>query len=97
MVCSVDGSEVVLFMLKCPAGYRLTANRVMLCARNQFLLENMRDMMVYEYNEILAGSGSADIVREKVKPVESRIGSIMEWYDTNFKIDYSMHYLYSDS
>ncbi len=42
---------------------RLTPNTVMLCVRNMFLLENMRDIMPYEYNSILASSGCVGIIK----------------------------------
>ena len=54
--------EVVLWMEKC-APERLTANTVMLCTRNIFVLENMRDIFIDEYVAILKGSGNAGIVR----------------------------------
>jgi len=38
-----ESNEVVLWMEKCTPE-RLTANKVMLCTRNIFLLENMRDI-----------------------------------------------------
>lgn len=55
-------NEVVLFMSKC-APERLTANRIMLCTRNIFLMENMRDIFPEEYHTIIRGSGSAGIVK----------------------------------
>lgn len=55
-------SEVVLWMNGCDPS-RLTANKVMLCTRNIFLLENMRDIFPYEYNEIIQDSGKAGIVK----------------------------------
>ncbi len=42
---------------------RLTANKVMLCTRNIFLLENMRDIFPDEYHAIIQSSGSAGIVK----------------------------------
>ncbi len=54
--------EVVLWMEQC-APERLTPNTVMLCVRNMFLLENMRDIMPYEYNSILASSGCVGIIK----------------------------------
>jgi hypothetical protein len=57
-----ESSEVVLWMEKC-APERLTANKVMLCTRNIFLLENMRDIFVDEYVAILKGSGNAGIIK----------------------------------
>lgn len=42
---------------------RLTANKVMLCTRNIFLLENIRDIFPYEYNAIIQGSGNAGIIK----------------------------------
>lgn len=55
-------SEVVLWMEKC-APERLTANKVMLCTRNIFLLENMRDIFIDEYVAILKNSGNAGIIK----------------------------------
>lgn len=55
--------EVILGMKDCDPK-RLTPNKVMLCARCIFLLENMRDILPYEYNNILAGSNFAGIIRE---------------------------------
>ncbi|VVB94928.1 Uncharacterised protein [uncultured archaeon] len=57
-----ESNEVVLWMEKC-APERLTANKVMLCTRNIFLLENMRDIFIDEYNAILQSSGNAGIVK----------------------------------
>lgn len=57
-----ESSEVVLWMENC-APERLTANKVMLCTRNIFLLENMRDLVPEEYHAIIEGSNSAGIVR----------------------------------
>lgn len=58
----MNANEVVLFMNKCSPS-RLTPNRVMLCTRNVFLLENMRDIFPEEYNTILQSSGSAGIIK----------------------------------
>ena len=55
-------SEVVLWMEQC-APERLTANKVMLCTRNIFLLENMRDIFIDEYEAILKDSGNAGIIK----------------------------------
>ena len=55
-------SEVVLWMEQC-APERLTANKVMLCTRNIFLLENMRDIFIDEYVAILKDSGNAGIIK----------------------------------
>jgi len=55
-------SEVVLWMEQC-APERLTANKVMLCTRNIFLLENMRDIFINEYVAILKDSGNAGIIK----------------------------------
>ncbi len=55
-------NEVVLWMEEC-VPEKLTANKVMLCTRNIFLLENMRDIFPYEYNAIIQGSGSAGIIK----------------------------------
>jgi hypothetical protein len=57
-----ESNEVVLWMEKC-APERLTANKVMLCARNIFLLENMRDIFPEEYQAIIQNSSSAEIVK----------------------------------
>ncbi len=57
-----ESNEVVLWMENC-APERLTANKVMLCTRNIFLLENMRDIFIDEYNAILQSSGNAGIVK----------------------------------
>lgn len=54
--------EIILFMKYCHDD-RLVANKTMLIVRNIFLLENMRDIREYEYNEILLGSGSAGIIK----------------------------------
>jgi hypothetical protein len=54
--------EVVLWMENCvPA--RLVPNTLMLCARNIFLLENMRDFLYEEYVDIIKSSGNAGIIR----------------------------------
>ncbi len=58
----MDAHEVILWMEKC-APERLTANKVMLCTRNIFILENMRDIFIDEYIDIIEGSGNAGIVR----------------------------------
>jgi len=57
-----QSSEVVLWMEQC-APERLTANKVMLCTRNIFLLENMRDIFIDEYVAILKDSGNAGIIK----------------------------------
>jgi len=57
-----QSSEVVLWMEQC-APERLTANKVMLCTRNVFLLENMRDIFIDEYVAILKDSGNAGIIK----------------------------------
>ena len=57
-----ESSEVVLWMENC-APERLTANKVMLCTRNIFLLENMRDIFPEEYHAIIQNSSSAGIVK----------------------------------
>jgi hypothetical protein len=57
-----ESNEVILWMENCDP-LRLTANKVMLCTRNIFLLENMRDIFVDEYNAIIQSSGSAGIVK----------------------------------
>lgn len=61
MICN-RSNEVVLWMEKCDP-LRLTANTVMLCTRNIFILENMRDIREQEYNDIIRGSGNAGIIR----------------------------------
>ncbi len=55
-------SEVVLWMENC-APERFASNKVMLCTRNIFILENMRDLFIDEYVEILKGSGNAGIIK----------------------------------
>lgn len=57
-----ENNEVVLGMNNCDPR-RLTANRVMLCTRNIFLLQNMRDIFEYEYNAIIQSSGNAGVVK----------------------------------
>ncbi len=57
-----ESSEVVLWMEAC-APERLTANKVMLCTRNIFLLQNMRDICPDEYFSIIESSSSAGIVK----------------------------------
>ncbi len=59
----MESNEVVLWMEKC-VPERLTANKVMLCTRNIFLLEHMRDFDPDEYHSIIRGSGSAGIIKE---------------------------------
>ena len=59
----VDMEEVVLWMKSCPLGYRLVANKIMMCCRNDFILQNDRDFTWREYNGILLSSNSAGIVR----------------------------------
>lgn len=58
-----EQSEVVLWMDNCNS-QRMVANRVMMCARNIFLLENMRDIREYEYNSIIMSSGCAGIIKD---------------------------------
>lgn len=58
----MESNEVILWMLKCDPS-RLPANKVMLCVRNIFLLENMRDIFPEEYAAIIQSSGSAGIVK----------------------------------
>ncbi len=55
--------EVVLLMKECPLGYRLVANRIIMCVRNDFILQNDRDFTLGEYTSILLASNSAGIVR----------------------------------
>lgn len=57
-----NAHEVVLWMENC-APERLTPNTVMLCTRNMFILENMRDIFPDEYVDIIRKSGDAGIVR----------------------------------
>ncbi len=54
--------EVVLWMENC-VPERLVPNTLMLCARNIFLLENMRDFLHEEYVDIIKSSGNAGIIR----------------------------------
>ncbi len=54
--------EVVLWMENC-VPERLVPNTLMLCARNIFLLENMRDFLYEEYADIIKSSGNAGIIR----------------------------------
>ncbi len=54
--------EVVLLMENC-VPERLVPNTLMLCARNIFLLENMRDFLYEEYVDIIKSSGNAGIIR----------------------------------
>lgn len=55
--------EAILWMSECSPD-RLTANRVMLCVRNEFILMNDRDFFIHEYNEIITASGNAAVIRE---------------------------------
>lgn len=55
-------SEVVLWMEKGAHG-EIAQNKVMLCTRNMFLLENMRDPLLDEYTAILKDSGNARIIQ----------------------------------
>ena len=57
-----ESNEVILWMENCDP-LRLVPNTIMLCTRNIFLLENMRDIREYDYNKILIASGSAGIVK----------------------------------
>jgi len=50
-------------MEKC-APERLVPNKVMLCIRNIFLLENMRDVSPDEYHDIIRSGGDAGIRKE---------------------------------
>ena len=54
--------EVILWMEKCDPS-RLTPNKIMLCIRNTFILENMRDFMYEEFVDIITSSGNAGIIR----------------------------------
>lgn len=58
-----QSNEVVLWMENCTPE-RLVPNTVMLCTRNIFLLENMRDFWPEEYHEIICASGNATVIRE---------------------------------
>ena len=58
----MKSQEVVLWMEKCHPD-RLVPNTVMLCTRNIFLLENMRDIYPDEYIKIIQASGSAGIIK----------------------------------
>lgn len=69
-----NACQVVLFMEWCDPG-RLTANRVMLCTRNIYLLENMKDILPETYHEIISMSGSAGIIRGGSIPCEDCIHS----------------------
>jgi hypothetical protein len=55
-------NEVVLWMENCDP-LRIVPNTVMLCARNEFLLNNMRDCTPMEFNTIILASGNAGIIR----------------------------------
>ncbi len=55
-------NEVVLWMENC-LPERLALNTVMLCVRNMFILENMRDFLYDEYTAIIKSSGDAGIIR----------------------------------
>lgn len=57
-----ESNEVVLWMDKC-APERIASNKVMLCTRNIFLLENMRDLYIDEYVEILKSSSKATMIK----------------------------------
>jgi len=57
-----ESNEVILWMDNC-LPERLVANKIMLCTRNIFLLQNMRDMFPKEYHAIIQRSGSAGIVK----------------------------------
>jgi hypothetical protein len=54
--------EAILFMDTCHPD-RLVPNRVMLCVRGAFLMDNGFDILPEEYNDIIRQSGSAGIVR----------------------------------
>ncbi len=54
--------EVVLWTENC-VPERLVPNTLVLCARNIFLLENMRDFLYEEYVDIIKSSGNAGIIR----------------------------------
>ncbi len=55
-------NEVVLWMEEC-VPERLVPNTVMLCVRNMFILENMRDFFYDEYTAVIKSSGDAGIIR----------------------------------
>lgn len=57
-----ESNEVILWMENC-IPERLVPNRVMLCTRNIFILENLRDIFPDEYECILKGSGNAGIIK----------------------------------
>ncbi len=54
--------EVVLWMENC-VPERLVPNTLILCARNIFMLENMRDFLYGEYVDIIKCSGNTGIIR----------------------------------
>lgn len=58
-----QSNEVVLWMSECKPE-RLVPNTIMLCTRNIFILENMRDFYPEEYHKIIAASGSAGVIKE---------------------------------
>ena len=60
--CGGSSVEVILWMEKC-APERLVPNKIMLCIRNIFLLENMRDILPDEYHDIIRSGGNAGIVK----------------------------------
>ncbi len=55
-------NEVVLWMENC-VHERLVPSTVMMCTRNMFILENMRDFLYDEYTEIIKSSGDAGIIK----------------------------------
>lgn len=61
--CAHGISDVVLWMDNSSPD-RLVPNKIMLNTRAIFLMDNHRDIMGYEYNEILKDSGCAGIVKE---------------------------------
>lgn len=48
-------NEVILWMNKCDPEY-ITSNKVMLCIKNIFLLENMRNIFPEEYSVLSSGA-----------------------------------------
>lgn len=57
---------------------KLAANRTILCTRSVYLLENLADITIEEYNNIIIRSGSAGIIQD----VEC---SVQKWYDDYFR------------
>lgn len=55
--------ETILWIDKCKKE-DLVSNTLMLCTKNIFLLNNMRDITPEEYNQIIQSSGNAKIIRK---------------------------------